>query len=258
MLSGDRAVVVDVHAAGVSFPEVLQTPRRVPAQAAAPVRARQRGGRRGAERARRRGREGGRPRGRLLHARRLRRGGHRPRVPHLPAVRRARLRAGRRADPQLPHRLVLAGDPRPPRRGRDRARARRRRRRRHGLDPGGQGPRRAHDRRGLERRQGGRGARLPAPTRWCAPTGRGRTRPRSSPAAAWTWCSTRWAAIASPTACAPSREGGRLVVVGFTGGSIPEVQGQPAAPQQHRGGGRRLGRLRDEQAEPEPGDRRGA
>ena len=56
--------------------------------------------------------------------------------------------------------------------------------------------------RGLERRQGGRGARLPAPTRWSAPTVRGRTRPRSSPAAAWTWCSTRWAATASRTACA--------------------------------------------------------
>ena len=52
------------------------------------------------------------------------------------------------------------------------------------------------------------------------------------------------------------REGGRVVVVGFTGGSIPEVQGQPPAAQQHRGGRRRLGRLRDGQARAQPGDRR--
>ena len=37
-------------------------------------------------------------------------------------------------------------------------------------------------------------------------------------------CSIRSAAIASPTACARLREDGRLVVVGFTGGSIPEVK----------------------------------
>ena len=52
------------------------------------------------------------------------------------------------------------------------------------------------------------------------------------------------------------REGGRVVVVGFTGGSIPEVQGQPPAAQQHRGRGRRLGRVRDGQARRQPRDRR--
>ena len=36
---------------------------------------------------------------------------------------------------------------------------------------------------------------------------------------------------------------GRLVVVGFTGGSIPEVRGQPPAAQQHRRRRGRLGRL---------------
>ena len=36
--------------------------------------------------------------------------------------------------------------------------------------------------------------------------------------------STRSAATASPTACARSNTDGRLVVVGFTGGSIPEVK----------------------------------
>ena len=45
-------------------------------------------------------------------------------------------------------------------------------------------------------------AREPAPTRPCAPTGPGRTRPSSSQAAASTWSSTPSAATASPTACA--------------------------------------------------------
>ena len=202
--------------------------------------------------------QGGRPRGRVLRARRLRRGGRGARVPHLPALGRARLRAGRRADPQLPHRLVLARDARPARRGRDRAGARRRRRR-------------GHRRRSRWRRasaparsrvvssdeQGGAWPATPAPTRSCARTAPGRTRPRSSPAAAWTWCSTPWAATASPTACARSREGGRLVVVGFTGGSIPEVRVNRLLLNNTRGRGSRLGRLRDGQARHEPGDRRG-
>jgi NADPH2:quinone reductase len=42
----------------------------------------------------------------------------------------------------------------------------------------------------------------PAPTRSCAATATGRTRPRRGRAAGWTWCSTRSAATASPTACA--------------------------------------------------------
>ena len=50
------------------------------------------------------------------------------------------------------------------------------------------------------------------------------TRPRSSPAAGWTSSSTRSAATASPTRLRSLAEGGRLVVVGFTGGSIPEVK----------------------------------
>ena len=44
------------------------------------------------------------------------------------------------------------------------------------------------------------------------------------------------------------REGGRVVVVGFTGGVDPRGQGQPAAAQEHRGDRCRLGRLRDGQA----------
>ena len=58
----------------------------------------------------------------------------------------------------------------------------------------------------------------------CAPTAPGRTRPRSSRAAASTSCSTRSAATASPTACARCARAAGVVVVGFTGGSIPEVK----------------------------------
>ena len=45
-VGGDGVVVVDVGAAGVSFPDLLLSARRVPAQARAAVRARH-GGRRG-------------------------------------------------------------------------------------------------------------------------------------------------------------------------------------------------------------------
>ena len=50
----------------------------------------------------------------------------------------------------------------------------------------------------------------------------GRGRRRS--AAASTSCSTRSAATASPTACARCARAAGVVVVGFTGGSIPEVK----------------------------------
>ena len=52
------------------------------------------------------------------------------------------------------------------------------------------------------------------------------------------------------------REGGRVVVVGFTGGSIPEVRVNRLLLGQHRGDRRGLGQLRDAQARAEPGDRR--
>src|SRR5207244_3857924 len=77
-------------------------PRRVPGQARAAVHPRQRGRRRGAFGARRvRARARG-PRGRLLPARRVRRGGGRTRVPRVPAPRRPRLGPGRRARPDVP------------------------------------------------------------------------------------------------------------------------------------------------------------
>src|SRR3954471_7800530 len=114
LMTPGRGVVVDVHAAGVSFPEVLQTRGQyqvkpdlpfVPgsevggvvrsAPEGAPVQAGGRPPRRG------RAGAGGRPRRRVQHARRLRRGRGRARVPDVPAGGRARLRAGREPDPQL-------------------------------------------------------------------------------------------------------------------------------------------------------------
>ena len=52
------------------------------------------------------------------------------------------------------------------------------------------------------------------------------------------------------------REGGRVVVVGFTGGSIPAGACQPPAAREHGGDRSRVGQLRDAQAEAQPGDRR--
>ncbi len=166
MLTPGEGVVVDVHSAGVSFPEVLQTRGEYQLKPPLPVRPRQRGRRdraRGPDRSL--GRRG-RPGRRLLHARRFRRGRGRSDLLHLHAPRRFQLRRGRGADPQLPHRLLLPEDPRPARRGRDRPRPRRRRRRRRRRDPGrAEGLGAIDDRGRLERRQG---ARRP----------RGRRRPR--------------------------------------------------------------------------------
>ena len=109
-------------------------------------------------------------------ARRVRRGRGRARVHDLPAARRARLRAGRRADPQLPHGLLRAEAARAPGRGREGARPRRGRRRGHGGAPGrARGSARARSRScRATRRRRSRARR--APTRSCAPTARGASR----------------------------------------------------------------------------------
>ena len=184
-------------------------PRPVPGQARGPVHPRQRGRRHRALRAGRRRRPSRRPGGRLLHAGRLGRGRGGARVLRLQAARRARLRPGRRPGAQLPHRLLRAEAARSAGRGRDRARARRRRRRRHRLAAGRARPRRdARSRSSPPTRRSGWPAR-PAPTRSCAATAPGRTRPRSSRGAESTSSSTRSAATASPTACARcARAGG--------------------------------------------------
>ena len=91
--------------------------------------------------------------------------------------------------------------PRPARGGRDRARSRRGRRRRHRHAPGGEGARRAHDRGRVERRQGAdraRGGRRRggALRRRLEGRGEGAVGRRRGHRA-----STPWAATASPTAC---------------------------------------------------------
>ena len=204
-------------------PGAAADPRPVPDQTAAAVRPRQRGRRCRSQRARRRGREDGRPRGGVLRARRVCRDRGGAPVPDVRAWSGARLRAGGGPDPQLPHRLLLARPAWAAARGRDGAGPRGRRRR---------GYRGAAGREGL-------GARTIAVVssevkeqvameagadHVVRSDGRGRTRRRSSPAAAWRSCSTRSADRSSPTACARCARSGRLIVVGFAGGSIPEVK----------------------------------
>ena len=177
LLTPASGVVVDVHAAGVSFPEVLQTRGEyqvkpdlpfVPGSEVGGVVRSAPGGR-----ARRRGR----PRGRVLRARRLRGDRGRARVPHLPAAqtgstsRRApalilnyhtayfALKLARQAEARA--RPCSCTAPRaasaPPRSRSPRAWA----------------PARSPSSRATRRRSW-RARR--APTRWCAPTARGRTR----------------------------------------------------------------------------------
>ena len=60
--------------------------------------------------------------------------------------------------------------------------------------------------------------------RSCAPTASGATRPRSSPAAASISCSIPVGGDRFTDSLRSLAEEGRLVVVGFTAGSIPEVK----------------------------------
>ena len=215
---GGEGVVVDVRAAGVVLPRGAAVPRAVPDQAGPAVRARQRGG---GHRARGRGRRSrpatASPRSACSAASRRSRSRPRTSPSRCPT---ARLRPGRRADPQLPHGVLRAEDARAPaprarpcsctappaasapRRCRSpRASARGRSRssratRRSGRARGGRRRGRA-----LRRRLEGRGE------------GARRRRPRARPG-------RRRPLHRQPALAARD---GRLVVVGFTGGSIPEV-----------------------------------
>ena len=140
-------------------------------------------------------------------------------------------------------------------RGRDRARARRRRRRRHRDPPDREGPRRHDDRGRLHRRQGARGAggrRRPRRPQRRPLEGRGegdlrrRGRHRDRPG-------RRRPVHRQPALAARGRPRGRGRVHRRVD---PRGPGQPAAAGQHRGDRRRLGQLRDPQAEAQPGDRR--
>ena len=255
-LTPGEGVLVDVHAAGVSFPEVLQTrgeyqlkpplPFVPGSEVAGVVRSASDGARVRA----------GRPRRRVLHARRLRRGGRRAAVPHLRAPRRARLRAGRGADPQLPHRLLLAEAARAP--------APRARPCSSTAPPAASARRRCRSPRGSarstiavvssdEKEQVAREAGADEVVRSDGPW---KDEAKELSGGGVDVVLDPVGGDRFTDSLRSLREGGRAVVVGFTGGSIPEVQGQPPAAQQHRGRRRRLGRLRAGQARAQPRDRR--
>ena len=255
MLSPGAGVLVDVHCAGVAFPELLQTrgeyqikpplPFVPGSEVAGVVRSAPAGATV----------EGRRPCGGVLRARRVRRDRGGAPVPHVRAARGARLRAGRGPDPQLPHRLLLAGPARAAARGRDGARPRRRRRRGHRGAAGREGPRRAHDRGRLERcqgagRAGGRRRSRRALRRAVEGRGEGALRRRRGGRVR---PGRRRALHRQPALAArgrpPARGGVRRWV-------DPRGEGQPAAARQHRGDRRRLGWLRDGPPGGQPGDRR--
>ena len=86
------------------------------------------------------------------------------------------------------------------------------------------GPGREHGRGRLERGEGAASPARRAPTKSFAPTVPGASRSQGAPAAASTSCSIPSAATGSPTACGRCVRTAGVVVVGFTGGSIPEVK----------------------------------
>ena len=80
-----------------------------------------------------------------------------------------------------------------------------------------------------------------------APVSRLRRNPSSS---------TRWAAMSSPPAAARSRAEGRIVIVGFTSGHIPELKLNKPRPAQLHGDGRQRVLLRQRACSDHAGDRR--
>ena len=165
-----------------------------------------------------------------------------PAALHVQAAGRARLRAGRRADPQLPHGVLRAEAARAP--------APRARPCSCTAPPAASGRRRCRWRRAsgartiavvsTDEKERSRARR--APTRCCAPTATGRTPAKELSAAASTSCSTRSAATASRTACA------RCAATGARRRRLhrrldPRGARQPAAAEQHRRRRRGLGRV---------------
>ena len=222
-MTGEEGVVVDVHAAGVVVPRGPADPRRVPDQAPAAVRPRQRGRRGRAQRPDGAGVQAG---DRVAAFCML--GGF-AEVAVSPAFLTFKLPdeldfaqgAGLILNYHTAYFSLVAA--RPPRRGRDRARPRRRRRRRHRSIQVAKGLGAAtfavvsSDEKERVAREAGADEVVRSDGPW-------KDEAKEPPAAASTSCSTRSAAIASPTACARSARAAGLVVVGFTGGSIPEVQ----------------------------------
>ena len=131
--------------------------------------------------------------------------------------------------------------PRPARRGRVGARARRGRRRRHRGHPARQGVRRRRSSPSRRRRRRARSPRRPAPTRSCSPTASG-TPSRRPGGVDIVVDPVGGDRFTDSLRCL--KADGRLLVIGFTAGEIPDGQGQPAAAQQRHRRRRRLGRVR--------------
>ena len=135
---------------------------------------------------------------------------------------RARLRPGRRADPQLPHGLLRARAARPPDGGRDRARARRRGRRRDRGDPGRQGARRrtiavvSSDEKARVAREAGADEVVRSDGAW-------KDEAKELSGGGVDVVLDPVGGDRFTDSLRSLGEGGRVVVVGFTGGSIPEV-----------------------------------
>ena len=106
--------LIDVHAAGVAFPDALQTPRALPAQAGAALHPGRRDRRRRAQRARRRARRPRRP-GRRADDAHRRDGRSRCAAggSGVQAARHGVVRGGRRAAVQRPDGALRAAHPRP-------------------------------------------------------------------------------------------------------------------------------------------------
>ena len=142
----------------------------------------------------------------------------------LPAAGRRELREGRRAADELPDRAVRPRDARAAAAGRDGAGERGRGRRRHRLPPGRQGVRRPHDRRGLHRRRRPTSCARSAPTRRCWSTA---SWPRSRSSPTGRGVDVLVDVVGGDLMTDSLRSLGplgRLLVVGFTGGTIPQVK----------------------------------
>ncbi len=217
-------LLVDVHACGVNFPDVLMVQDLYQFKPALPFApGGEISGTVSARRVRRHRLGGRRPRRRRHRDGRLRREGRRRRGEGVPHPGRRRPHGGGRVPDDVRHVVPRPQGPGEPAARRDAARARRGRRRRpvggraRGVD-GRQG-----DRRRVDRREARRVPPRSAPARpSTTPTSTSRRGSRSTPAARASTSSTTRSAATSPSRrCAARRWKGRYLVIGFAGGADP-------------------------------------